>query len=95
MALNPHRLLLPIYGDRKRPMSKVNSYFFSDPELNAFKDEVSDILNFGKYQEQLISSLPNWSARPGEQVLYTPASGGTTNYFYKGSAWISSWSVTI
>ena len=76
-------------------MSKVNDYFFSDPEINAFKDEVRDILNYGKYQKQLLDSLPNWAARPGEEVLFTPSSGGTTNYFYKGSAWISSWSVTI
>lgn len=76
-------------------MTKVNDYFFSDVEMNAFKDEVRNILNYGKYQKQLIVTLPNWSARTGEEVLYAPASGGTTNYFYKGTAWISSWSVTI
>ena len=74
---------------------KVNDYFFDEDDLNSFKDEIRQILNFGKYQEQVVTTVPVWAGRPGEQVLFTPASGGTTNYFYKDSAWISSWSVTI
>ena len=75
-------------------MGRINDYFFEDPELNAFKDEVRDLLNYGKHALQVVSTVPSWRARPGERVLFRPASGGTTEYFYAGSAWISSWSVT-
>jgi len=67
----------------------------NDIQLQSFHDEVRNILNFGKMQKQIVTSVPNWVANPGEEVLLCPASGGTTNYFYKGTAWISSWSVTV
>ena len=75
-------------------MGRIDDYFFEDRELNDFKDQVRDLLNFGKQELQIITTAPNWDARPGERVLFRPASGGTTEYFYAGSAWISAWSVT-
>lgn len=76
-------------------MVKINDYFFQEYELNAFKDEVRDIINYGKVQTMVVTSLPSWAARPGERVLFRPSSGGTTEYFYAGSAWVSAWSVTV
>ena len=64
-------------------------------EAENFKEDISAIINFGKYSIPLVVSPPSWAARPGEFVLYTPASGGTTQYFYKDSAWVSSWSVVV
>lgn len=75
---------------------KLSPYTFGgiSPDLENFRDEITNLLNYGKYAIPVITSLPNWAAQPGETVLYRPASGGTTQYFYAGSAWISSWSVT-
>lgn len=64
-------------------------------DAEAFRDEVTTAWNGGKYASQITTSLPNWAAKPGEQVLFMPASGGTTNYYYKNSAWVSSWSTTV
>lgn len=64
-------------------------------ELEQFRDDVTNKWNLGKYQIPIVTSLPSWSAQPGETVLFFPASGGTTQYFYKNSAWVSSWSVTV
>jgi len=76
---------------------KLSPYSFNtiSPDLENFRDELSNLLNYGKYAVPIVTSPPTWNAQPGEMVLYTPSSGGTTNYFYKNSAWISSWSVTV
>lgn len=76
-------------------MGRIDDFnFHHDTELTNFKDQVRRIINFGKYAIPVVTSLPDWAAQPGETVLYRPSSGGTTQYFYAGSAWISSWSVT-
>lgn len=76
-------------------MGRIEDFdFHHDVRLSKFKDEVRRIINFGKYADPIVTSLPDWAAQPGEGVLYRPSSGGTTRYFYAGSAWISSWSVT-
>ena len=72
---------------------KVDEYEFDDNELNEFVRQLRDILNFGKYQTPIITSLPDWAARPGEKVIFNASTGGYTEYFYSSSAWISSWSV--
>lgn len=64
-------------------------------DLEQFRDETTNLLNSGKYAIPIVTALPNWNAQPGETVLFFPASGGTTQYFYKNSAWVSSWSVTV
>ena len=76
-------------------MAKLIDYDLSeDVEISNFKDAVRNLINFGKYAMQVVTALPSWAAEPGEAVLFRPSSGGTTMYFYAGSAWISSWSVT-
>lgn len=64
-------------------------------EVENFRDSVTTVWNYGKYQIPVVTSLPNWNSNPGETVLFRPASGGTTMYFYANSSWISSWSVTV
>lgn len=64
-------------------------------ELDNFKNAIIDAWNYGKYAEQIVTSVPTWKAQPGEQVLFYASSGGTTLYFYKNSAWVSAWSVTV
>ena len=51
-----------------------------------FKDQVTRILNYGKYSNQVVTTVPTWTARDGEAVFYL--SGGTRRwYFYLNSAW--------
>ena len=65
-------------------------------ELEQFRDEITNLWNLGKYAPNIVTSAPpNWNARPGECIFFWPASGGTTLYFYKNSAWTSGWSVTV
>lgn len=71
------------------PLSKVSA------DLENFRVEIFNLLNYGKYAIPLVTNPPTWQGQPGETVLYTPASGGTTQYFFKNSAWISSWSVIL
>jgi len=64
-----------------------------DKELIDFKDEVTTILNFGKYASQVLynaNSTPTWDGREGEQVLaYVLANGtyATYTYYWLGSGW--------
>ena len=74
---------------------KVDDVELHDRDLNEFKNQIRDFWNFGKYQIPIITSLPTWAARPGEFVLFQPTSGGTTQYVYYGSAWVSTWSSTL
>ena len=75
---------------------KIGAYtFFDNLNLEMYKTDMTNAWNLSKYQKAVVTSPPSWVASTGEEVLYCPASGGTTNYFYKGTAWISSWSVNI
>lgn len=74
---------------------KLREWDIKDKEIQGLRDDIKRILNYGKYQKQIITTAPNWAARPGEEVIYAPSSGGATNYFYLNSAWISSWSVSF
>lgn len=78
-------------------MGKISDYFLGkiSSDLENFRVEVVNLLNYGKYADPIVTSLPTWKAQPGEGVLFMPASGGTTRYFYKNSAWVSSWSVIV
>lgn len=64
-------------------------------ELEQFRDELTNLWNLGKYGPNIVQTAPTWNARPGEMVWLWPASGGSTMYFYKNSAWVSGWSVTV
>ena len=77
-------------------MAKVNPYALGgiSIDLENFRDEVTNLLNYGKFAPLIVTSLPNWSAQPGESVVFAPASGGHTAYYYFNSAWVSTWSVS-
>ena len=76
---------------------KLSPYSFGriSPDLENFRDELTNIVNSGKYAIPVVTAAPTWNSQPGEAVLFEPASGGTTMYFYKNSAWVSSWSITV
>lgn len=74
-------------------MGRIDDYFFNDRELNDFKDQIRDLINFGKVATQIVTTAPDWAAQPGERVLLRPVSGGMTEYIYAGSAWTSTWSI--
>ena len=69
-------------------MGKVDDYNLSkvSNELENFKEDVSNILNYGKYSSQVVTSAPSWVARNGEFALY---SAGTLKrlYFYNSNTW--------
>lgn len=75
-------------------MAKLGEYDFGKlpEELRDFKDEVTRILNFGKYASQVINSTasPTWSGREGETVMGIAVNGGTYaayQYWWLNSAW--------
>jgi hypothetical protein len=62
-------------------------------ELIDFKDNVTQILNYGKYQQKvLIEGTPTWTGKEGEGVwcYLTSATAGWYDfytYYYINSAW--------
>ena len=63
-------------------------------DLINFKDEVSTLLNYGKYQTLTLyeNASPTWTGREGETVYRyaTSATAGYYNfytYYYVNSAW--------
>ena len=62
-------------------------------ELIDFKDEVTTILNYGKFQLQVLyEQTPTWTGKEGEQVLAYVTQAGTNlynlyTYWYVNSAW--------
>ena len=67
-------------------------------EIVDFNEEVSTVVNFGKYASQVMvdgTSNPTWTGREGEQVIayVTSAGVGYTLYHWY---WInSSWCYTV
>jgi hypothetical protein len=50
---------------------KVEDYdVLNKQELTDFKDDVTNILNFGKYGSQIVNSAPNWAGKNGEFCFY-------------------------
>ena len=78
-------------------MSKIGPYNLGaiSPELENFRDEITNAWNFGKFQYPTVTVVPTWTASKGEAVWMMPASGGTTLYFYRNTAWVAGWSVTV
>ena len=76
---------------------KISPYSFGNIsiDLEQWRDELTNAWNNGKYAYPIVTAPPTWNAQPGESVLFYAASGGTTQYFYKNSAWVSSWSVIV
>ena len=57
-----------------------------DPGLLDFIDFVSLILNDGRYQARVVTTIPNWTGGEGEVILY---SAGTVQriYYYLNGTW--------
>lgn len=55
-------------------------------ELNNFIDQVTLILNYGKYSSQVVTSAPTWVARNGEFV-FLQSSTQNRVYFYASNQW--------
>lgn len=67
---------------------KVDEYCFRGitPDQREFNDQVTIILNYGKYSAQVITSEPQWTARNGEFVFYQNSTGNRV-YFYANNQW--------
>ena len=78
-------------------MGKVAPYNLGkvSVELEQFRDEITTLINNGKYSYPTTTSVPTWSANKGEGVYVMPASGGTTFWVYRNTAWVALVSVTI
>ena len=76
-------------------MGKQGDFVIQDSETRLFKDAVRQEWNYGKYQIPVINGLPGWTGNVGEAVLYKPGSGGTTQYVWINTAWVSTWSITL
>ena len=74
---------------------KVSEFDFRKmpTELEDFKEEVTTIVNFGKYASQVLynaDSTPTWNGREGEAVLAYVLGAGTFmiyQYFWLDSGW--------
>ena len=64
-------------------------------DLEQFRDEVTNLLNDGKYASSVSTVTPTWTGNKGETVWVMPSSGGTTQWVYRNTAWVSLVSVTI
>ncbi len=60
---------------------KLGDYDFkeAEQEVQDFKNDVLTLLNFGKYQKQVVSSVPTWRGLRGEEVYLM---NGTTGILY-------------
>jgi len=79
-------------------MGKMSPYSLGQisPELEQFRDEITNLWNLGKYASAILDSgAPDWSAVKGETVWVMPSSGGTTQWVYRNTAWVALVSVTI
>lgn len=66
-------------------------------ELIDFKDNVQEVINFYKYQFQVVSSVPTFTGRRGQIVFYV---NGTDGRMYvcttdKSSTWTQALSFTV
>lgn len=74
---------------------RISPYDFSKlpQEIIDFKDETTQLLNYGKYQNKvLIEGTPTWTGREGESVwcYITSATAGLFDFYtfyYVNSAW--------
>lgn len=78
-------------------MAKISPYSLGNisVDLEQFRDETTNIINLGKVAPAVVTTAPSWNAQPGEMVWLFPASGGTTLYFYRNSAWVSLVSISV
>ena len=78
-------------------MGKISPYQLGSVsiELEQFRDDVTNLVNLGKFSYPTITTVPTWAANKGEGVYVMPASGGTTFYVYRNTAWVALISVTV
>jgi len=69
-------------------VSKLDQYDLPGvpEELIGFKDDVTNIINQGKYSNQVITTTPAWKAQDGESVFYS-LGGENRWYFYANDIW--------
>ena len=67
---------------------KLNEFVFKrvPRDVREFADEVTVILNNGKYSAQVVGTPPTWQARNGE-FLFMTSSTTRRVYFYVNNAW--------
>ena len=57
-------------------------------DLIDFKDQVTLLLNNGRYSNIVVSSVPTWNARNGEAVFYLDSANNVRRwYYYLNNAW--------
>ncbi len=74
---------------------RISPYDFTKfpQELIDFKEDVSNLLNYGKYQNKVLyEGTPTWTGKEGEQVwcYVTSVTAGYYNfytYYFVNSAW--------
>ncbi len=78
-------------------MSKLSPYTLSkvSPEAEQFRDEITNLWNLGKYASPILTAAPTWTGVKGETAWVMPSSGGTTQWVFRNTAWVSLVSVTI
>ena len=57
-----------------------------DAELVDWMDNTASLLNNGRYQYRVLSTIPDWTANEGEAVLYHSGSDRRL-YIYMGGQW--------
>lgn len=69
-------------------MAKLDDINFSKfpQQLVEFKDNLLSLVNFGKFQFQLVSTVPTFAGRNGEVTFYRNGTDGRM-YVYNGSSW--------
>ena len=67
---------------------KIDEYEFRGvpSELTDFKEDLFNLINFGKLSHQVVTAVPTWTARNGEAVLYLVGNERRW-YFYLGGSW--------
>lgn len=58
---------------------KINSYDVHELPQEAIDlmEDIRTLLNFGKYQRQITTSIPTWVGRQGEEVMVFASGSGT------------------
>ena len=76
---------------------KLPGYNFGylSQELEEWRDQVTTIINLGKFQYPTTQTAPTWTGQKGEGTYVMPDSGGTTFYVMRNTAWVAAWSTTI
>ena len=76
-------------------MAKIQEYDFKGvpTEVRDFKDDVSVVLNFGKYAAAVVTAVPNWPGQKGEFVWYMAS--GTGRLYVCTSTNVVAWAQVV